>query len=61
MVLLTQRHTKHDKSKKAVKTEIVGDGEEVEVEEDEEELNTNELNLIYKKYVLWYVGTNCVR
>ncbi|KAJ3556710.1 hypothetical protein NM688_g1873 [Phlebia brevispora] len=49
LVLLTQRHTKHDKSKKAVKTEIVGDGEEVEVEEDEEELNTNELNLIYKK------------
>ncbi|KAK7686705.1 hypothetical protein QCA50_010305 [Cerrena zonata] len=36
------------KGKKPVKTEIVGDGEEVEVEAGED-LSENELNLIYKK------------
>jgi DNA repair protein RAD5 len=35
-------------TKKPVKTEIVGDGEEVEVEEGED-LSENELNMIYKK------------
>jgi DNA repair protein RAD5 len=36
---------------KQKKTEIVGDGEEVEVEEGEE-LSDNELDVIYKKWVL---------
>lgn len=37
-----------DKPKKSVKIEIVGDGEEVEVEEGED-LSEHELNMIYKK------------
>lgn len=43
--------TKDKESKKAPKkkTEIVGDGEEVEVEADVEELSDNQLNLIYRK------------
>ena len=45
--MLTQRQG--SKGKKVVKTEIVGDGEEVEVEVDGEELSENDLNLIYKK------------
>ena len=38
------------KGKNPTKTEIVGDGEEIEVEAGED-LSENELNLIYKKYV----------
>lgn len=38
------------KGKKPVKIEIVGDGEEVEVEAGED-LSENQLNLIYQKYV----------
>lgn len=38
--------------KKPVKIEIVGDGEEVEVEAGED-LSENELDLIYQKYVLF--------
>lgn len=34
----------------ATKTEIVGDGEEVEVNEEGDDLSENELNFIYKKY-----------
>ncbi len=45
------QHSKGDKAKKSVKTEVVGDGEEVEVDDDEEDLTENELNLIYKKQV----------
>ena len=45
---LTQR-PKQGQTKKNVKTEIVGDGEEVEVEVDGEDLSQNELDLIYKK------------
>ncbi|CCM03639.1 uncharacterized protein FIBRA_05783 [Fibroporia radiculosa] len=46
--VLTQRQ--HPlKGKKSVKVEIVGDGEEVEVEADGEDLSDNELNLIYKR------------
>ncbi|KAG5220963.1 DNA helicase [Salix suchowensis] len=37
-------------TKKNIKKEIVGDGEEVEVE-DGEDLSENELNVIYKRYV----------
>jgi len=37
-------------AKKPSKIEIVGDGEEVEVEEGED-LSENELNMIYKKWV----------
>ena len=37
-------------AKKPPKIEIVGDGEEVEVEEGED-LSENELNMIYKKWV----------
>lgn len=37
-----------NKGKAAVKTEIVGDGEEVEVE-DGEDLSENELDMIYKR------------
>src|SRR5882762_4023768 len=43
--------TQTNKLKKPVRIEIVGDGEEVEVEEGED-LSENELNMIYKKYVL---------
>ena len=50
LALLTQQHHKTNKGKKP-KTEIVGDGEEVEIAGDEEDLNENELNLIYKKCV----------
>lgn len=49
LVLLAEQHHKSDKGKP--KTEIVGDGEEIEVEADGEELDLNELNLIYKKYI----------
>lgn len=45
--LLTQRAA--TRGKKPIKTEIVGDGEEVEVESEGEELSDNELNLIYKR------------
>ncbi|KIP11786.1 hypothetical protein PHLGIDRAFT_83110 [Phlebiopsis gigantea 11061_1 CR5-6] len=44
--LLTQ---KANNAKKEAHTEIVGDGEEVLVEADEEELSDNQLNLIYRK------------
>ncbi|EMD42287.1 hypothetical protein CERSUDRAFT_79878 [Gelatoporia subvermispora B] len=37
------------KRKSAVKTEIVGDGEEIEVEGADDELSENQLSLIYKK------------
>lgn len=46
--LLTQKQSGH-KSKKGAHTEIVGDGEEILVEGDEEDLSENQLNLIYKK------------
>ena len=38
-----------NKAKKGARTEIVGDGEEITVEGDEEELSENQLNLIYRK------------
>jgi DNA repair protein RAD5 len=44
--LLTQ---KVNKAKKGLHTEIVGDGEEILVEGDEEELSDNQLSLIYRK------------
>lgn len=44
--LLTQ---KTNIAKKGAHTEIVGDGEEVLVEADEEDLSDNQLNLIYRK------------
>lgn len=44
---LTQAHT----TKQAIKTEIVGDGEEIEVEESED-LSENELDMIYKRSAL---------
>lgn len=44
--LLTQKAAK---SKKGSHMEIVGDGEEIMVEGDEEELSENQLNLIYRK------------
>jgi DNA repair protein RAD5 len=37
------------KAKAKPRTEIVGDGEEVEIDEDDEELNDNQLNVIYRK------------
>lgn len=40
---------KANKSKRGSHTEIVGDGEEIIVEGDEEELSDNQLNLIYRK------------
>jgi DNA repair protein RAD5 len=43
--------TKANKLRAPVKTEIVGDGEEVEVEEGVD-LSENELDMIYKKCVL---------
>ena len=46
--LLTQ---KANTTKKGSHTEIVGDGEEIVVEADEEELSDNQLNLIYRKCV----------
>lgn len=49
LVKLTQHPSKPGNGKNAIKTEIVGDGEEIEVEADGEELNENELSLIYKK------------
>lgn len=49
LVLLAEQH--HKSGKSTAKTEIVGDGEEIEVEADGEELDLNELNLIYKKYI----------
>ncbi|KAH7915692.1 SNF2 family N-terminal domain-containing protein, partial [Hygrophoropsis aurantiaca] len=45
---LTQRRPADTKEQKKPKTEFVGDGEEIEVE-DGEELSDNELDLIYKK------------
>lgn len=47
--MLSQRHVGHGANKPKRKTEIVGDGEEVEVEEEGEELSDNELDLIYKR------------
>lgn len=44
------KHPSKSNSGKVTKTEIVGDGEEIEVEADGEELTENELDLIYKKY-----------
>lgn len=49
LTMLTQNPSKPSMSKKTTKTEIVGDGEEIEVEAGED-LSENELNLIYKKY-----------
>ncbi|KAI0732417.1 SNF2 family N-terminal domain-containing protein [Fomitopsis betulina] len=46
--MLSQRHVGNETSKPK-KTEIVGDGEEVEVDEEAEELSNNELDLIYKR------------
>jgi len=45
---VSERPSEHVTSKKHIKTEIVGDGEEIEVE-DGEELSDNELELIYRK------------
>ena len=50
LVGLSQQKRRLDGSKTRPKVEIVGDGEEIEVEADEEELDKNELDLIYKKY-----------
>ncbi|KAH9929764.1 SNF2 family N-terminal domain-containing protein [Fomitopsis serialis] len=47
--MLSQRHVANEKSKPKKETELVGDGEEVEVEEEGEELSDNELDLIYKR------------
>lgn len=47
--VLTQRRASTNE-KKVMKKEIVGDGEEVEVEADGEDLSENELSLIYKRY-----------
>ncbi|THH32857.1 hypothetical protein EUX98_g1325 [Antrodiella citrinella] len=49
------RRPKTVQQKAGVKTEIVGDGEEVEVEVDGEDLNENELDLIYRKYTLTFL------
>ncbi|KAI0095220.1 SNF2 family N-terminal domain-containing protein [Irpex rosettiformis] len=49
LALLTKDDRKFQKSAKGTKTEIVGDGEEIEVEADVEELSENQLNLIYRK------------
>ena len=49
LAMLTQTGA-NKKGKNPTKTEIVGDGEEIEVEAGED-LSENELNLIYKKYV----------
>lgn len=46
-----ERSTQYPGGAKQKRTEIVGDGEEVEVEEGEE-LSDNELDMIYKKWVL---------
>lgn len=37
-------------SQKVPRKEVVGDGEEIEVEADGEDLSDNELNMIYKRY-----------
>ncbi|KAI0073947.1 hypothetical protein K474DRAFT_1648766 [Panus rudis PR-1116 ss-1] len=47
LALLAQRPK--NKGKQTIKKEIVGDGEEIEVEADGDDLSENELNLIYKK------------
>lgn len=53
-----KRLTQHPRGTKQKRTEIVGDCEEVEVEEGEE-LSDNELDVIYKKWVLLHdVGHN---
>ncbi|OSX66957.1 hypothetical protein POSPLADRAFT_1175676 [Postia placenta MAD-698-R-SB12] len=46
--VLTQRRASTNE-KKVMRKEIVGDGEEVEVEADGEDLSENELSLIYKR------------
>lgn len=48
---MVKQSTQHHEGAKHKKTEIVGDGEEIEVEEDDE-LSDNELDVIYKKWVL---------
>lgn len=48
---MVKQLTQGPRGAKQKKTEIVGDGEEVEVEEGEE-LSDNELDVIYKKWVL---------
>ena len=45
---VSERPSEHVTAKGHIKTEIVGDGEEIEVE-DGEELSDNELELIYRK------------
>lgn len=47
---MNKKPTQHPNGAKKTKTEIVGDGEEVEVEEGGE-LSDNELDVIYKKQV----------
>ena len=49
LVLLTKDDKRASKGGKGTRTEIVGDGEEVEVEVDAEELSDNQLDLIYRK------------
>jgi DNA repair protein RAD5 len=44
---LSDKGKKSDRSKP--RTEIVGDGEEVEIDEDDGELTDNQLDAIYKK------------
>lgn len=52
MKLLAQKKANRvEKKKQSAHTEIVGDGEEIVVENDEEDLSENQLNLIYKKSV----------
>lgn len=47
--MLSQRHVGNEAAERKGKTEIVGDGEEVEIDEEGEELSDNELDLIYKR------------
>jgi len=49
LIALTQRDGTGGKK---IRTEIVGDGEEVEVEADSGDLSEGELDLIYKRYIL---------
>ena len=49
LVLLTKDDKRASKGGEGTRTEIVGDGEEVEVEVDAEELSDNQLDLIYRK------------
>lgn len=55
-LLAQKKAIKAEKKKQIAHTEIVGDGEEIVVENDEEDLSENQLNLIYKKSVSFEFG-----